>query len=145
MTADASKLASCSPSPRQCHILEVDGTPLYISGQGKLPINQFTVPYVLHGAKLAMNLLSVRQLADHNFSVTFDALLALCGIVIEVLLGIGRHHNGVYAVDHRHVPSTSFHYADAFSSTSFSFKYNIIPFVIFVGLILCPQLIFWCT
>jgi hypothetical protein len=72
MTPHSAHLSSLRPYSRHCIVHTVDGSPLSIAGQGTLSSDSFHVPNVSLVPDLTMQLMSARQIADHDCHVIID-------------------------------------------------------------------------
>jgi hypothetical protein len=72
MTPHSTHLFALRPSYLHCTIHTTDGSPLSVAGQGTLCSNSFHVPDVSHVPDLTMQLMSTRQITDHDCRVTLD-------------------------------------------------------------------------
>jgi hypothetical protein len=72
MTPHSAHLSSLRPSSRHCIVHTADGSPLSVAGQGTLSSDSFHVPDVSLVPDLTMQLISARQIADHDYRAILD-------------------------------------------------------------------------
>jgi hypothetical protein len=72
ITPHSAHLSSLRPSYHHCIVHTADGSPLSVAGQGTLYSDSFYVPDVSLVPDLTMQLMSVRQIADHDCRVILD-------------------------------------------------------------------------
>jgi hypothetical protein len=72
MTPHSAHLSSLRSSSRHCIDHTVDGSPLSVAGQGTLSSDSFHVPDVSLVPDLTMQLMSARQIADHDCRVILN-------------------------------------------------------------------------
>jgi hypothetical protein len=72
MTPHSTHLFALHPSYLHCTVHTTDGSPLSVAGQGTLCSNSFHVPDVSHVPDLTMQLMSTRQITDHDCRVILD-------------------------------------------------------------------------
>ena len=107
MTPDATHLTRCSPAPPITRVRIADGTPLPVSSIGHLNTSSFLVSSILHAPRLSISLMSVSQLTDFNCQVIFDRTSCRVQDRNRTVIGVGRRHSGVYALESLHLPSSS--------------------------------------
>ena len=107
MTPDASSLRHLRPPPHISRVRIADGTVLPITSIGHLSTRAFSVPAVSHIPRLSMSLMSVSQLTDLDCQVIFDRTSCRVQDRSGVVIGAGRRHSGVYALDSLHLSSSS--------------------------------------
>jgi hypothetical protein len=84
MTPHSPHLSSLRPSSHHCIVHTIDGSPLYVAGQGTLSSDSFHVPDVSLVPDLTMHLMSARQITDHNCCVILDPDFAIFRIIALV-------------------------------------------------------------
>jgi hypothetical protein len=72
MTPHSAHLSSLRTSSRNCIVHAADGSPLSIAGQGTLSSDSFHVPDVSLVPDLTMQLMSARQIVDHDCRAILD-------------------------------------------------------------------------
>jgi hypothetical protein len=72
MTPHSAHLSSLQPYSRHCIVHTVDGSPLSVAGQDTLSSDYFHVPDVSLVPDLTMQLMSARQIVDHDCRVILD-------------------------------------------------------------------------
>jgi hypothetical protein len=72
MTPHSTHLSALRPSYRHCTVHTADGSPLSIAGQGTLCSDSFHVPDVSLVPNLTIQLMSARQITDHDCRVILD-------------------------------------------------------------------------
>jgi hypothetical protein len=72
MTPHFTHISSLRPSYRHCIVHTADGSPLSVAGQGTLSSDSFHVPDVSLVPDLTIQLMSARQIADHDYHVILD-------------------------------------------------------------------------
>jgi hypothetical protein len=111
MTPHSAHLSSLRPFSHHCIIHTVDGSPLSITGQGTLSSDSFYVPDVSLVPDLTMQLISARQIADHDCRVILDP--DVCYIQnrrTSHLVGTGprrRDSQRLWELDWLHLPSAA--------------------------------------
>jgi hypothetical protein len=78
MTLHSAHLFSLRPSSHHCIVHTADGSPLSVAGQDTLSSDSFHVPDVSLVPDLTIQLMSVGQIADHDYRVILDP--AVCYI-----------------------------------------------------------------
>ena len=121
MTPNVTSITCCCPPPYITRVRIVDGTPLLVSFIGHLTTSSFFVPSISHVPRIFMNLMSVSQLTDFDDQIVFDRTSCRVQNRSGAVIGVGRHHSGVYAleslrllfslapVSHCHVAILDFH------------------------------------
>ena len=104
MTPDATSLHHSRPPPHITRVHVSDGTLLPVSSIGRLSTNSFSVPAVSHVPRLSMSLMSVSQLTDFDCQVIFDRTSCRVQDHSGIVIGAGRRHSGVYALESLHLP-----------------------------------------
>uniref|UniRef100_A0A0A9CHL3 Retrovirus-related Pol polyprotein from transposon TNT 1-94-like beta-barrel domain-containing protein n=1 Tax=Arundo donax TaxID=35708 RepID=A0A0A9CHL3_ARUDO len=103
MTPDASSLTPTGSSMQSISVQTANGTSMPVTWQGILSTKNFSVPDVVHVPQLAMQLISVGQLADHGCRVIFDDMTCLVeDLQTRQVLGTDRRcrdHQGLYILD----------------------------------------------
>jgi hypothetical protein len=92
MAPHSTHLSSLRPS-RHCIVHTTDGSPLSVARQGTLSSDSFYVPDVSLVPDLTMQLMSARQITDHDYRVILDP--DVCYIQDRRtghLVGTGPHH-----------------------------------------------------
>jgi hypothetical protein len=111
MTPHSAHLSCLSPSSRHCNVHTADGSPLSVAGQGTLSSDSFHVLDVSLILDLTMQLMSVGQIADHDYRVILDP--DVCYIQDHRtghLVGIGPRHREsqhLWELDWLHLPSAA--------------------------------------
>ena len=99
MTPSATYLTRCSSAPPITRVRIADDTPLPVSSIGHLTTGSFSVPSISHVPHLSMSLMFVSQLNNFNCQVIFDCTSCRVQDCIRVVIGIGRCHSGVNALE----------------------------------------------
>jgi hypothetical protein len=111
MTPHSAHLSSLRPSSCHCIVHTVDGSPLFVAGQGTLSSDSFHIPDVSLVPDLTMQLMSARQIANHDCHVIHDP--DVCYIQDHCtgqLVGTGPHRRDsrcLWELDLLHLPSTA--------------------------------------
>ena len=82
-----------------------DGTPMPLSGVGSVVSPHISLPNVYYIPKLSLNLVSVGQLCDSGYSVSFSS--TSCHVQdpqSQKLIGKGRRRGGLYVLDELRLP-----------------------------------------
>ena len=103
MTPDATSLHHSLPPPHITHVRVANGTLLPVSSIGRLSTSSFSVPAVSHVPRLLMSLMSVSQLTDFDCQVIFDRTSCRVQDRSGTVIGAGRRHSGVYALESLHL------------------------------------------
>ena len=82
MSPDSSSFASVSPSS-SIPVMTADGTPMPLVGVGSVVNHHLSLPNVYHIPKLSLNLVSVGQLCDFGYLVSFFYLLLCAGSAVS--------------------------------------------------------------
>ena len=107
MTPDATFLYHSRPPPHITRVRVADGTLLPVSSIGRLSTSSFSVAAVSHVPRLSMSLMSVSQLTDFDCQVIFDRTFCCVQDRSRTVIGVGRRHSGVYALESFHLPLSS--------------------------------------
>ena len=86
-------------------VMTVDGTPMPLSGVGSVVSPHISLPNVYYIPKLSLNLVSVGQLCDSGYSVSFSS--TSCHVQdpqSQKLIGKGRRRGGLYVLDELRLP-----------------------------------------
>jgi hypothetical protein len=111
MTPHSAHLSSLRHSSRHCIVHTVDVSPLSVAGHVTLFSDSFHVPDVSHVPDLTMQLMSARQIADHDYRVILDP--NVCYIQNHCtghLVGTGprrRDSQRLWELDWLHLPSVA--------------------------------------
>ena len=107
MTPDATSLHHSRPPPHVTRVRVTDGTLLPVSSIGHLSTSSFFIPVVSHVPRLSISLMSVSQLTDFDCQVIFDRTSCRVQDRSETVIGVGRRHSGVYALESLYLPLSS--------------------------------------
>ncbi|KAI3769398.1 hypothetical protein L6452_00500 [Arctium lappa] len=112
MSPNSKLFASLNPMP-SVPVMTADGTPMPLAGIGSIVSSNFSLPNVYHIPKLSLNLVSVGQLFDSGYKVSFSP--DSCCVQdprTQKLIGTGRRRGGLYVLDELRLPVAVAHSAD---------------------------------
>ena len=104
MSPDLSSFASLCPTSSS-PVMTADSTLMPLTGVGSIVTPQVSLSSVYHIPTLTMNLVSVGQLCDAGYLVSFSS--SFCHVQdpqSQTLIGTGRRQGGLYILDKLHVP-----------------------------------------
>ncbi|KAL5769842.1 hypothetical protein ACOSP7_013996 [Xanthoceras sorbifolium] len=85
--------------------MTADGTLMPLTGVGSIVTSHFSLSTVYHIPKLTMNLVSVSQLYDSGYSVSFSSTSChVQDLQSKKLIGIGRRSGGLYVLNELRLP-----------------------------------------
>jgi len=105
MSYDRKSFLSLNPTS-SISTLTVDGTPMSLEGIGSVSTSKLSLSNVYYIPNLTLNLVSVSQLCDYGYSITFSSTRA-GSIIWERLIGTGRRHEGLYVLDELKIPAST--------------------------------------
>ncbi|KAL5767968.1 hypothetical protein ACOSP7_014549 [Xanthoceras sorbifolium] len=86
-------------------VTTADSTPMPLAGVGLVVTSQLSLSNVYHIPKLTMNLVSVSQLCDYGYSISFTSTSChVQDLQSKKLIGIGRRSRGLYVLDELKLP-----------------------------------------
>ena len=98
MSPDSKSFVSLYPSS-SVSVMTADGTPMPLAGVGSVVTPHLSLSNVYHIPKLKLNLVSVSQLCDSGYSVSFSS--TSCHVQdpqSQKLIGTGRRRGGLYVL-----------------------------------------------
>lgn len=104
MSPDSKSFVSLYPSS-SVSVMTADGTPMPLAGVGSVVTPHLSLSNVYHIPKLKLNLVSVSQLCDSGYSVSFSS--TSCHVQdpqSQKLIGTGRRRGGLYVLDELRLP-----------------------------------------
>ncbi|KAK4485459.1 hypothetical protein RD792_008100 [Penstemon davidsonii] len=122
-------------------VTTADGTPMPLAGIGPIDTPNMSLDSVYHIPNLAMNLVSVGQLCDSGYSVSFSS--TSCHVQDQQskkLIGTGRRQGGLYVLDKLKAPAIA---ASSVDLSSFHLNSSSSPFYLWhsrLGHVSAPRL-----
>ena len=107
MSPDSTAFTSLS-SASPVSVMTADGTPMPLAGVGSVIVNNISLSDVYHIPSLSLNLVSVSQLCDSGYLVSFSS--TSCQVQdsqTQKLIGTGRRQGGLYVLDQLSVPAVA--------------------------------------
>ncbi|KAK0598489.1 hypothetical protein LWI29_035151 [Acer saccharum] len=104
MSPDSSSFVSLCPAT-SVSVMTADGSPMPLAGVGSIVTHNISLSNVYHIPNLTLNLVSVSQLCDSGYSVSFSSIY--CHVQdpqSQKLIGTGHRQGGLYILDELKLP-----------------------------------------
>lgn len=102
MSTESNLFSTYNPNPSKPCILTTDGSPIMVSGEGRVPItSSMSLSTVLHVPNLSCNLLSISQITKAlKCKVTFyETHCVFQDLLTGATLGLGKERGGLYYLE----------------------------------------------